>query len=258
MYFKYLKMQLKSASQYKTNLFLLATSSVIISLGELISVLILFKTFKTVGNWGFYESLLMFGVITMCYALVECFARGFDTFSELIQNGSLCQILIRPVNVLTQIFGSKIELSKVGRIFIGLGCCIFALIKMNISWNILKVLVIIGMVVCSCLVVFGLICICAGISVFTIENLEVLNIISNGSKELSYYPINIYSKWLRRFFTFIIPLACFNYLPLSFLTGTGNIPMWLCAISPFIGSLFVIPCILFFLWAVKKFEGTGT
>lgn len=251
-------MQLRSAAQYKTNLFLLAISSVIISLGELIGVLILFKTFSSVGNWGFYESLLMFGLITMCYAFVECFARGFDTFSDLIQNGSLCQILVRPTNILTQIFGSKIELSKFGKIFVGLGCCIVALIKMNITWNILKVLVIIGMVMCSCLVVFGLICICAGVSVFTIENLEVLNIISNGSRDLSYYPINIYNKWLRRIFTFVIPLACFNYLPLSFLTGTGNIPMWLCALSPFIGSLFVIPCLLFFLWAVKKYEGTGT
>jgi len=94
--------------------------------------------------------------------------------------------------------------------------------------------------------------------VFTVENLEFLNILTHGSKEICFYPINIYTKWLARFFTFIVPVACFNYLPLNYIMGYGDLPQILCAFAPLIGMLFVIPCFLFFRWCLKKYQGTGT
>ena len=114
------------------------------------------------------------------------------------------------------------------------------------------------MFVCGCCVIWGVMLIGAGISVFTIENLEFINIFTNGAKELAYYPINIHNKWIARFFTFVIPIACFNYLPLSFIMGYGTLPQLVYALSPLIGLIFVIPCILFFNFSLKKYQGTGT
>jgi len=88
--------------------------------------------------------------------------------------------------------------------------------------------------------------------------LEFINIMTNGSKELANYPINIYKKWLTRIFTFVIPIACFNYLPLSYILGKGSLPRIVYAISPVLGMLFVIPCLLFMNWALKKYQSTGT
>ena len=257
-YRSYVKMHLKSSMQYRSNMLMLAFSSCLISLGELLTIFLMFQNFKAVGYWGFYESSLMFGLITAVYSLVECFARGFDEFSNIIKHGDLDRILVRPLGITRQIFGTKIEFSKLLRTALGIGVIIISLIKLNIEWTFIKVLVLIGTFMCGCLVILGVMLIGAGISVFSVENLEFINVFTNGSKELSYYPINIYNKWLSRIFTFIIPVACFNYLPISYLMGYGDLPRIIYALSPLMGMMFIIPCLLFFNWSLKKYQSTGT
>lgn len=258
MYSKYFKMHFKSSMQYRLSTFLLAISQAAITAGEVLAVWLLFKNFNTVGGWGFYESMLMFGIVTTVFSFNETFARGYDDFPNIIRNGELDRYLVRPVNIYFQIFTAKIEFVKFGRVVLGLILSVIAIIKLHIKWTILKVLVLLSTYLCGILVMLGILFIAAGISVFTVENLEFVNIITDGSKEFSHYPINIYKKWLRNIFTFIIPLACFNYLPMSYLLGTGSVPMWLCGVAPLFGMVFFIPCFLFFKFALTKYQGTGT
>ena len=258
LYNKYVKMHSKSAFQFKANMAMVSFSSVLISLSEMFAIFLLFRRFESVGYWGFYEAALMFGIITTVFSLTECFARGFDEFASLIKHGDLDRLMVRPVNIVYQIFGSKIEFSKLGRVLLGIIVSIIAVVKLNIAWTLSKIIVLILTYVCGCFVIFGVMLIGAGISIYTVENLEFINILTNGAKEISYYPINIYNKWLSRIFTFIIPVACFNYLPLSFIMGYGNLPQIVYAISPLIGMLFVIPCLTFFLLSLKRYQSTGT
>ena len=258
LYSKYIKMHRKSAFQFKANMAMLGFSSVLVSIGEILSVFILFSTFEKVGYWGFYEAALMFGVITTVYSFTECFARGFDEFARLIKSGNLDRLLVRPVNIIYQIFGSKIEFPQLARTALGIVVSIIALTHLNIAWTFAKVLVLLSMYACGICIILGVMVIGAGISIFTVEKLEFINIITDGTKELSYYPIDIFTKWLRNIFTFVIPVACFNYLPLSYLMGYGSLPQIVYALSPFIGILFIVPCILFLRWALKKYQGTGT
>ncbi len=258
LYNKYVKMHVKSSFQYRGNMIMVSFSAVLISLCELLAIYMLFMRFESVGYWGFYETALMFGVITTVYSLVECFARGYDEFSKLVRQGELDRLLIRPVGIYKQIFGSKIEFSKLSRVILGVIVSVIAIINLNIAWTFSKVVVLMLIFVCGCSVIFGVMLIGAGISVFTVENLEFINIFTNGAKELAYYPINIHNKWIAKIFTFVVPVACFNYLPLSYIMGYGTLPQALYALSPLIGILFIIPCVIFFNWALKKYQGTGT
>lgn len=258
LYRNYVKMHLKSSMQYRANMLMLSFSSCLISIGELLTVYLMFQNFKSVGYWGFYESALMFGLITAVYSIVECFARGFDEFANIIKAGDLDRILVRPVGIIYQIFGTKIELSKILRVLLGIAVIIISLIKLNIEWTFAKAIVLIATFICGCLVIWGVMLIGAGISIFSVENLEFINIFTNGAKEIAFYPINIYNKWLSRIFTFIIPVACFNYLPISYLMGYGELPQIIYALSPLGGVIFIIPCLLFFTWALKRYQSTGT
>lgn len=258
LYTKYLKMHMRSSFQYRANMAFIAITQVLVNIGEVLGVWMLFLQFDSVGGWTFYQSLLMMGVIYTVFSFTECFARGYDEFPKLIKSGEFDRILIRPVSIHYQIFGSKIEFTKLARMLLGIVLSVIALVNMNIDWNVWKVLVLIATYICGCFVIFGLFVLSAGISIYTVENLEFLNIFTNGSKEVAYYPINIYAKWLARFFTFVIPVACFNYLPLSFLTGTGSVPMWLCGVAPLFGMLFILPCIIFFNLSLKRYKSTGT
>ena len=258
MYGKFVKIHFKSMLQYKSNTFLLVVASLLSTIAEFLAIYILFSSFKSVGYWTFYEAALTFGMIITVFSTSECFARGFDEFSKHIVAGDLDRMLVRPLGIYKQIFFSEIEFYKIPKIMFGLGISIFALTKLTISWTAAKVAVLVASFACGCVVIFCVLLIGAACCFFTVDNLEFVNVITNGSKDLCYYPINIFNKWITRFFTFVIPLACFNYLPLSYILGYGNLPMWLCAISPLLGMLFLIPCVLFFNWSLKHYKSSGT
>ncbi len=258
MYRKYVAMHLKSSFEYRLNTFMVAFSQIFVSIGELMSIYLLFSRFETVGHWGFYDAMFVFGIITTVFALTSCFGRGYDEFASLIKHGDFDRMLVRPVSIHKQILGSKIEFTKLGKTTMGIVVAIIALVNMNINWDIWKVLVLIATLICGIMVVCGLLMIGAGISVYTVENLEFVNVITDGSKELAYYPIDIYKKWLTRIFTFVIPIACFNYLPLCFLVEQGNIPMVICGLAPIFGMLFFVPCLIFFNLSLKRYQSSGT
>lgn len=258
MYKSYFKMHIKCATNYRLSSILFGIARTLVSASEFFAMIMLFANFASVDMWTFWDSALMFGIVMTALAFSETFAGGFDRFPDMIKNGELDRLLVRPQNIVFQIFCNKIEFLKAGRLVFALAISAIAIIKISVSWTILKVLVLIATFICGITVMLGLNFICAGISVFTIENLEFLNILTSGVKEVGSYPLNIYKKWLRNIFTFIIPLACFNYLPLSYILGIGNIDKWITALSPIFGMFFIIPCFFFFKFALTKYQGTGT
>ena len=258
MFTKFFKMHFKKAMQYKLNTLFLSISGILINLSEILAIFILFSNFSNVKYWGFYETMLIFGVITTVFSFIECFFRGYDEFDKVIKTGDLDRILVRPVNIYKQIFYNEIAFHKVGRIILGLALTIIAALNMSINWTFTKIVVLIAMFVGGSLVVMGIILITAGITVFSVERLEFLNVITQGTKEVGYYPLNIYNKWFQRIFTFVIPLACFNYLPMNYIIGAGTMPRIIYALSPLVGIVFIIPCFLFFAWSLKHYKSTGT
>lgn len=56
----------------------------------------MFQRFSQVEGFTYQEVLLCFGVTLMEFSLAESFARGFDTFSDLVNKGEFDRILVRP------------------------------------------------------------------------------------------------------------------------------------------------------------------
>ena len=68
--------------------------------------------------------------------------------------------------------------------------------------------------------------------------MEIVNTVTYGGVETAQYPLAIYREWFRRFFTYVIPLACVSYYPaLGILErpdplGSGPLFQWL---APVVG-----------------------
>ncbi len=96
---------------------------------------------------------------------------------------------------------------------------------------------------------------------WTIESLELFNILTYGGVETAQYPINIYRSWFRRFFTFVVPLACINYFPMHAFLGRidplGSTPLfqWL---SPLLGVAFLLVSLQIWKIGVRHYCSTGS
>jgi len=257
LYFKFFKIHLKKLMQYRFSLLLTLFAQSLSTAMSLLTIYFLFDRFNIVKGWTFEQVALSYAVVHLCFSFSECFFRGIDQFSKLIKSGSLDGFLVRPRGILHQAICSEIEFSKMGRLLVGLVVLIYVCAIQPFIWTPFKLFVLISMLLCGIVIFFSLFLIGASFSIFTIEGLETINIFTDGGREFSQYPVDIYGKFLKNLFTFIIPFACFNYLPMKFIFDMQGATMWN-AISPIIGCLFFIPAYIFFRFAIKKYASTGS
>lgn len=257
-YFKYLVMSLKSILEYRLSAWLVAAGQALTAILYFLSLGLLFRRFGNLAGWTFAEAALCFSVTGTAFALSECFARGFDTFSQMIIQGEFDRILLRPRNTIIQVLGSKTEITRFGRVLVNIVIMCFILPMTDIVWDLSKIITVIMMILGGSAVFTGIFILGASVCFFTLEGLEVINIFTDGGRELASYPLPVYGKWISRFFTFIIPLGVMNYLPLMYLTGRASAYPVLYMLSPLAGILFIFPCLLAWKQGVKHYSSSGS
>ena len=184
------------------------------------------------------------------------FGRGFDIFYKIIINGSFDILLIRPRNIFILIFGSDICYEKVGRVIFSIVLFVYSSLKVIKEFTILKVILLVLMVLASIIVIMSVFIIGASFCFITIQGIEVVNIFTNGTRQVAQYPMGIYKKAIRMFFASIVPISLANYYPLTYLTGrTSNL------IYVFLPLLTIIPLFIstrIFYRGIKKYCSTGS
>ncbi|MBR6917575.1 MAG: ABC-2 family transporter protein [Clostridia bacterium] len=256
LYFKYLGILFKSRMQYKVSFIMLTLGQFLLTFTGFLGIFFMFERFHSVKGYSFEEVLLCFSVVTLSFSISECFARGFDSFSGLVKSGELDRILIRPRSVTFQVLTSRMEFSRFGRFAVALGVFICAVSKSGVVWTPYKILVVSLMMIGGIAVYSALFMIYAAFSFFTIEGLEFMNIFTDGTKEFGRYPLSIYGREVLLFYTFLIPIAPFQYYPFIYLIGNTQRAWY--GLLPLTGFLFLIPAYAFFRFGLKKYRSTGS
>ena len=192
----------------------------------------------------------------MAYSITECFVRGFDVFPRLIKSGDLDRILVRPRSEIFQVLTSNVDFTRLGRLSQAILMFAYAIPASGIIWTFDKAAAVVIMLAGGIAVFSALFVLYAGISFFTIEGLEFMNIFTDGSREFGKYPLSIYGEGILKFFTYVIPIALFQYYPLLYLIGRSDDVLLI--FLPLFGFVFMIPCYLFFKLGVRKYKSTGS
>jgi ABC-2 type transport system permease protein len=257
-YFRYIRMVMKSMLQYRLSLWLTLIGQFFVSFFAFLGMYLLFERFGTIRGWTFGEVALCFAVVQTSFAITECYARGFDLFSGLIVRGDFDRILLRPRGTILQVFGSSFEVTRIGRLVQS-----FVVLGLALSWletrlDVTRILTLVFMVVSGVFIFTGIFMLGATICFFTVQGLEIVNIFTDGGKEIAAYPLSIYNKWVVRFFTFIIPFGSINYLPLMYIVGKAGERDVLYMLTPLFGMLFLVPCVFVWRFGVRHYLSTGS
>lgn len=256
LYRRYLSIQIKSLMQYKASFVLTLIGQFLAAFSAFLTVYFLFSRFHAVEGFTFSEVLLCFSVVILAFSLSECFARGFDTFPQLIGNGQFDRMLVRPRNLVFQVLASQIELSRLGKLLQAVLVLAYALPASGVVWTADRIAVLFAMIVAGTLVFSGLFVIYASVCFFTTEGLEVFNILTDGGREFGQYPFSVYGRGVLRFFTYVVPLALFQYYPLLYLIGR-DVPVWY-AFLPAVSLAFLVPCYLLWHLGLRHYTSTGS
>ncbi len=256
LYLKFIAIQLKSQMQYKASFFMTAVGQFLISFSAFLGVYFMLSRFHSVKGFELPEILICFSVVLTSFAISECFVRGFDVFPRLIQSGNLDRILLRPRNEVFQVLTSNIEFTRFGRLLQALLMLVYAVPASGIVWSFDKIMTVVLMIIGGIAVFSSLFVLYAGISFFTVEGIEFMNIFTDGTKEFGKYPVSIYGKGILKFYTYVVPIALFQYYPFLYLVGRSDSIGLI--FLPLLGFLFMIPCYCFFRFGLRRYKSTGS
>lgn len=256
LYLKYASIILRSQMQYKASFVMTSIGQFLTAFTTFLGMYFMFSRFNSVNGFSFSEVLLCYAVILTSFSLAECFVRGFDAFSGIISNGEFDRIMVRPRNEILQVLASRIEFTRIGRLLQAIAIFIYAIPVSGVVWSFDKIITVVLMIIGGFFTFSGLFIIYAGICFFTIEGLEFMNIFTDGGREFGKYPLSIYGEGVLKFFTYIVPLALFQYYPFLYLIAkTDNVFYML---LPLAGILFLIPCLIFWKIGIRHYKSTGS
>lgn len=256
LYFKYVKVQLMSQMSHKKSFILLCIGQFFIPFTVFLSMTMLFQRFGHIKGWTLYEVCLSYGILNIANATCVAILRGFDSFSILVRDGSFDRIMLRPRNTVLQVLGSRFELTRIGRLVQGIIVFIIALNHLNLDWTLFKVFILFSMFLSGFFIFSGIYILGATLCFFTVQGIEIINIFTDGGREMSKYPLGIYKDFIRLFFTFVIPFGAVNFYPLLYILGKSNDIRY--ALSPLFSCLFILPCLYIWSRGVKHYTSTGS
>ena len=255
--------RVRSQMQYKFSFAADLVSTFLGTFAEFGAIAIFYLNFPAIGGWTLGEVAILYGMSAISFSLAELVVSGFDNFPLVIRQGDFDKVLIRPLPSFFQVLASEITLRRLGRLSQGvlaLGLAV-TLTDVQATWTVVHWLALSFFAVGGSLFFSGLLIIGATFSFWTVESLEVMNILTYGGTEMTSYPMHIYQGWLRRFFTYVVPMAFVNYYPALWLLGKPDpmgLPPWTAWLSlPVCGALFAIS-IAFWHFGVRHYSSTGS
>lgn len=247
--------------QYKLSFALLIVNSVVVTIVDFVEILVIFGRIPALAGWSLGEVALLYGLATMSFALAEMFARGFEYLSRYIVQGTFDRVLTRPLGAFFQIFASDLALWKVGRFAQGALILVVAQRYLALQWSPDKLALLAVALVSGAVIFFAIFVVGAASCFWTIQSSEIVNVFTNGGVMLSSFPLEIYHDWLKRFVTFVVPIAFVDYYPVLELLGRPDplgLPLWTGLLAPIAAAACAL--IAWQVWSigVRHYQSTGS
>lgn len=263
LYRRLLGVQIRSQMQYRTSFLFDAMASGLIVLTEFGSVALVLQRFENIRGWELAEIAFLYGLVELSFGFMDMLFSGFDppNFGRGVRQGTFDQLLLRPINITAQVLGSDLQLRRLGRITFGIGIFILALTLNDIVWTVPKLLYL-PIVIASLVAFFGGLFIAGStITFWTVDSIEVMNMLTYGGSFTISYPMTIYPDWLRRFFTYVVPAIFLNFFPTLYFLGKPDpfdFPVIAPFLSPLVGFSTLWLALRFWRFGIRHYQSTGS
>lgn len=262
-YRRLLGVQLRSQLQYRAAFTMdLVASALVVGL-EFASIALVLQRFGHIQGWTLGEVAFLFGLVEISFGLMDLGFSGYDPpkFGRLVRRGGFDQMLLRPIPPTIQVLGGDLQLRRLGKVAIGIVIFVMALQLTDIQWTAAKITYLPFVVLGMFLFFGGLFMVGSTITFWTLESVEVMNILTYGGSFLISYPMHIYPQGLRRFFTFVIPAIFLNYYPALYILDKEdpfNMPTIMHFVAPLVGISLFLLALWFWRFGMRHYQSTGT
>lgn len=260
LYFRLVGARLRGQLQYRTSFVLDVIGTFVISFLDFVAILVIFTNVPQLGSWSVSEVALLYGISCLAFALTDLVVGHLDLFPQTIRDGTFDLVLVRPRPTLFMVLSADFQVRRLGRIAQAVVVLVYALTTLRLEWTVERAAVLVGAIVTGVLIFIAIWVTVICIAFWTVEGREVANAFTYGGVTLAQYPIDIYDRWLRRFFAYVVPVAFVAYFPALFILGKPDplgFPHWMSFISPLVALVMAFAALTVWHWAVRHYRSAG-
>lgn len=213
-YKEFIKRDFKRIWLYKWDVLFGNLGFLIDSLSTLFIIFVLTNFKNGIGGWSSQEVILMYLFMHMALSIWETFFVTTMDIPELIQDGTLDVLLMRPINLLLQVIMMEIDEEAMVEALI-YTVSFFALLIHVQGFNLLTILLASVLLLTTLALIEG-IYLCFSSLAFWIKQVDGVTSIYWQLIQLADYPMSIYPKTIQIVLT-IIPVGFMAYYPISLL-----------------------------------------
>jgi ABC-2 type transport system permease protein len=263
--YRYIKLYLKSQSsniaselQYKANFIIMIITVITEPFAGLFAFFILTDKFKMIGGWTFWQISLMYGILRIGHSTaIIFFQQGWD-IGNYIRNGEFDILLIRPWNILAQLFCKKFQKIGLPDFIAGNIIIAVALSKLNINLLMVGIIFLIVTVLSAAIIEMSITLLVSSFSFWLVDVNNLLRVALNIQYELMNYPVNIYNHSIQFLLTFILPYAFMSFYPSQhFISNGGQLSPLFVYGSPIVAVTMAIFAITVFNIGINHYQSTG-
>jgi ABC-2 type transport system permease protein len=261
LYRRLVSIHVRSQMQYKRSFLLQVVAGFLSTFVDFAAVLVFFSFVPRIGGWNIGEVALLYGMASISFGFADMIGAGIDRFALMMRRGEVDRLVVRPCGAFLQVLAADFQMRRLGRISQGVVALVLAQVTAPLHWTLLKVLFFPLTLASGTLLFLALLSAGAALCFWTVETTEVQNIVTYGGVYMSSYPLPIYQVWIRRVFTFGIPLAFVTYYPALYLLDRGD-PLGLPPFCRFVSlPLALLACgVAGLVWqaGLRHYQGTGS
>src|SRR5690242_1447371 len=262
LYGRYIATSIRAQAQYPASVITTSIGAFAATITDFVGIWALFARFRRLEGWVFGEVALLYGVVSVAFALADGLTRGFDVFGQqFVKTGDFDRLLVRPRSTVLQLLGYELRATRIGRLAQALVIWAIAARLTTVEWSWTAWATLLFAVAGGMALFSGILVLQATLAFWTVESLEIANTLTYGGVEAASYPLDIYARWFRTFLTFIVPLGCVSYFPVAAVLGRAQrtgVPVELLPFTPVLGFVFLVVALGVWRVGVKHYTSTGT
>jgi len=260
-YLHMLKAAMQSRMEYRGSFYIYIVTIIGFYSAQISVIGFMLYRFKTIGGWTAGEVAFLYSLLVLSQGIVGALFSGFHDFSTLIREGTFDRVLLRPLSPMLQVITMRFEAHGIANLLLGVVALVISGRFVSVQWSISTYAILLLTIIGGAMIFASIRVMVGAAAFFTVSTDGLQHLVVFSSREFLLYPVDIYSKPVRFFLTFLFPIAFVNFYPSYYFLARNSDtlfhPYFIYLTFP-VGLLLMALATVFWKIGVAHYSSTGS